>query len=83
MQGQKIIKEYTSQLKVSRVMQVFKSSVLKETLRRDPESAEFVTRRDFKIQRTGFAISAKVGVASRLANVGSQSVKEALVAFKK
>ena len=82
MQGQ-IIKEYATQLKVSRVMQVFKSSVLKETLRRDPESAEFVTRRDFKIQRTGFATSAKVGVASRLSNVGSQSVKEALVAFKK
>ena len=78
-----VIKEYTTKLKVSRVMQVYKSSVLREALRRDPESAEFVTRRDFKIQSTGFATEEKVGVASRLAEVGSHSVHKALVAFKK
>ena len=39
-------------------MQVFQSQCLKETLRRDPASTQFLQRRDFKIARSGFAVEA-------------------------
>ena len=74
-----VIKEYTSRLKQGRVLQVFKLSCLKEALRRDPESAQFLSRRDHRIGTTGLAVPAKMGVESRLAEIKDHKVKERMV----
>ena len=67
-----------STLRVGRVLQVFKNAMLKEALRRDSKSKQFLQRRDFRINKTGFAIEAKVGVESRLAKITEHKIKECM-----
>ena len=73
-----IIKQWTQKLKVGRVMQVFQQSVLRERLRVDPKSKEFLTRRDYMINSTGFVTKKEAGVVSRLSKIKDISVKDAL-----
>ena len=78
-----MIKEYTAKLKVSRVMQAFKSQALKEALRRDPKSAQLLTRRDHVIKDTGFVTgNGKVGVESRLAHLMQEETIKKKLALK-
>ena len=68
-----VINEYKSQLKCSRVMQVFKSSCLRSELRRDPESSQYLTRRDHMLKDTGFATGKRKVVESRLAHLDDEN----------
>lgn len=79
-----IIKEYTSQLKRSRVVQTYKNSVLRSELRRDPDSAQYLTRRDHLLSDTGFATNrSRAGVESRLVHICDEdrSVRKRLLGF--
>ena len=64
-----VIDDYKYMLKCSRVMQVFKSSCLRSALRRDPESAQFLTRRDHRVMATGFSTRKRLGIESRLTSI--------------
>ena len=78
-----MIKEYTAKLKISRVMQVFKSQALKEALRRSPASQQYLTRRDFAVVSTGFVTGdRKLGMESRLAKVAAGDTVKKQLALK-
>ena len=73
-----VIKEWRQKLSVSRVMQTFKSSVLREALRRDPDSQQYLTRRDHVVANHGFVTKGgarAMGIESRLAKLGENPVK--------
>jgi hypothetical protein len=75
-----IVKEWKQKLTISRIMQVFKKSVLREALRRDPDSAKYLQRKDFVTKSTGFVTGdRKVGVVSRLSGVDRTAVKKLML----
>eukprot|EP00965_Chrysotila_dentata_P067134 2222217-Pleurochrysis_carterae.AAC.1 len=57
--GGAVVKQWTQKLTVSRVMQVFRSSCVRESLRRDPLSMPYLQRRDYRIKENGFAPKAE------------------------
>lgn len=56
-------------MKCSRVLQVYKKSCLRDALRRDEDSQQYLTRRDHVIAKTGFSTSRRKGSVSRLAHI--------------
>ena len=67
-----VIKEYKTQLKCSRVMQVFKNSNLRQALRQSEESQDYLQRRDFRVAATGFSTLGRPKGESRLAHIADE-----------
>ena len=67
-----VIKEYKTQLKCSRVMQVFKNSNLRQALRQSEESQDYLQRRDYRVAATGFSTLGRPKGESRLAHIADE-----------